>query len=126
MIVPDRTNFESSASAESQTEMESDGEAIPVKELYTEGIFCRPTVSMQKPKVRKKQRLRNKILAKLNEPAITNQAVKALSPKASSQKKSLSGRVIKPGKKLKKLRVTKAYKQFLTPNLSLFLNFHLQ
>ena len=93
VIAPDAKNSESGRGTEFQTDIESDGEAIPVKEMYIEGIFWRPTLSMQKPKVRKKQGLeiKDKKLAvpnvtNLNDRAISNQANKAVSPKPPNQK----------------------------------------
>ena len=93
VIVPDAKNPISGTSSRSQSKNKNDCEASPTKQKFTEGIFWLPTLSMQKPKVRKKQNLVNKDkklavqnVTNLNDRAISNQANKALSPKPPNQK----------------------------------------
>ena len=103
MLVPDKSQPESSDSSESQseTELESDTEAVKTK--FTQGIFWRPIVSKPKPtvKIKSKKILKNKKLATPNakncgKKNITMSADKTVSPESPSPKKSRSGRVIKP------------------------------
>ena len=69
VIFPDATNSRSGTRTESKLKTKNDGEACPTKQKFTEDVFLRPTVQMQKSKVRKKQHLqkKNKISAEPNE-----------------------------------------------------------
>ena len=61
VLVPDNSQHESSNSSESQSETEIEGDTKAVKTNFTQGIFCRPIVSKQKPTVKRKLKIKKKL-----------------------------------------------------------------